>query len=109
MAVELLDQNGDTATEEIKLPAPTAWPIVLAFGISLVFAGMVTSGAISALGAILAIAGSVGWFRDVLPHEAHEVVHVVRQVPVVRTTRHEVDRIEIEPGLRRAWLPVEIY
>jgi hypothetical protein len=109
MAVELLDQNGDTATEAVKLPSPTAWPIVLAFGISLVFGGMVTSGAVSVLGAIVAIAGAVGWFRDVLPHEAHEVVHVVRQVPVVRTTRHEVDRIEIEPGLRRAWLPVEIY
>ena len=34
------------------MPAPTAWPIVLAFGITLLFAGMVTSGAVSVLGAI---------------------------------------------------------
>jgi hypothetical protein len=109
MAFEWFERSGDHDAEIVGLPAPTAWPITLAFGISLVFAGMVTSGAISVLGAILAIAGAVGWFRDILPHEVHEVVHVVRQVPVVRTTRHEVARIEIEPGLRRAWLPVEIY
>ena len=49
------------------MPAPTAWPIVLAFGITLLFAGMVTSGAVSVLGAVLAVAGAVGWFREVLP------------------------------------------
>ncbi len=58
------------------MPAPTAWPIALAFGITLLFAGLVTSAAVSVLGAIVAIAGAVGWFRDVLPHEAHETVAV---------------------------------
>ncbi len=52
-----------------RLPAPTAWPIVLAFGITLVFAGLVTTASVSILGAILAASGYVGWFRDVLPHE----------------------------------------
>ena len=44
------------------MPAPTAWPIVLAFGITLVFAGMVTSEAVSVLGAILAVAGASAGF-----------------------------------------------
>ena len=44
--------------------------------VTLLFAGLVTSGAVSILGAIVAIAGAVGWFRDVLPHEAHESVPV---------------------------------
>jgi hypothetical protein len=97
------------ADDSIKMPAPTAWPIVLAFGITLLFAGLVTSEAVSVLGAVLAIAGAVGWFRDVLPHEAHESVEVAQQVPIVTTVRREVARIEIAPELRRAWLPVEIY
>jgi hypothetical protein len=109
MTVEFTDENGEHAPERVELPAPTAWPIIFAFGIALLSAGMVTSEAVSALGAILAIAGAVGWFHDVLPHEAHETVQVVRQVPVVTTMRHEVARMEIAHGLRRAWLPLEIY
>src|ERR1051325_10228713 len=58
----------------LEMPAPTAWPIVLAFGTTLLFAGLVTSASISILGAVLMVVGAVGWFRDVLPHEAHEAV-----------------------------------
>ncbi len=109
MADELFEPKLESAPDTVEMPAPTAWPIVLAFGITLLFAGLVTSEAVSVLGAIVAIAGAVGWFRDVLPHEAHESVPVVRQVPAVTTMRHEVARMEIAPELRRAWLPVEIY
>ena len=109
MAVELVNQGSEKGPDTIEMPAPTAWPIALAFGITLLFAGLVTSEAISVLGAIVAIAGAVGWFRDVLPHEAHELVPVVPQVIEVRTTRHEVARIGIALELRRAFLPLEIY
>ena len=109
MAVELFNQNCESATDTIKVPASTAWPIVLAFGITLLFAGLVTSEAVSILGAIIAVAGAVGWFRDVLPQEAHESVVAVLQVPGVTTMRREVARIEITHELRRAWLPVEIH
>ena len=71
MAVDLLDQNDEGTPQTVEVPAPTPWPIVLAFGLTLLFAGLVTSGAVSILGAILAVAGAVGWFRDVLPQEAH--------------------------------------
>ena len=109
MAVESLNRSSEMAPDTVEMPAPTPWPIVLAFGITLLFAGLVTSAAVSVLGAALAIAGAVGWFRDVLPHEAHETVPVVRQVPAVTTARHEVARMEIAPELQRAWLPLEIY
>ena len=68
------DQPGIPSTLEV--PAATMWPFVLAFGTTLLFAGLVTSGSVSVLGAVLMIAGAVGWFRDVLPHEAGEVVPV---------------------------------
>ncbi len=32
----------ETHVRTVHLPAPTAWPIVLAFGITLLFAGLVT-------------------------------------------------------------------
>ena len=109
MTVEVGQENGENASNTVEVPAPTAWPIVLAFGIALLVAGLVTSEAVSVLGAIVAIAGAVGWFRDVLPHEAHESLQVSTQVPAATTLRREVARVEVARELRRAWLPLEIY
>jgi hypothetical protein len=92
-----------------ELPAPTVWPFVLAFGITLLFAGLVTSASVSVLGAILFVAGAVGWFRDVLPHEAHESVVVLEEQAVIATTRHEVARVAVRDEPKRAWLPIETY
>lgn len=105
----------DSATTTIKdsnrveLPAPTAWPLVLAFGITLVFTGLVTSEAVSFLGGVLVIAGAVGWFRNVLPHEEHEFVPVAPELQVIATTRRDVARLKIANQPQRAWLPLEIY
>lgn len=109
MAVELLNQRGDRGIETVETPARTAWPISLAFGITLMVTGLVTSEAVSVLGAVVAIAGAVGWFRAVLPHEAHEMVLAERQTPTITTMRREVARVEIAGTMRRAFLPVEIY
>ena len=94
----------------VELPAPTAWPIVAAFGVALLFTGLVTSASVSILGAILMIFGWVGWFCDVLPHEKHESVPVSQEVIPVVTSRPEVARVDLitrEP--HRARLPLEIY
>jgi hypothetical protein len=94
----------------IELPAPTAWPIVAAFGVALLFAGLVTSASVSILGAILMVSGWVGWFCDVLPHEKHESVPVSDEMIPIVTTRPEVARVDLitrEP--HRARLPLEIY
>src|SRR5262249_61979704 len=65
----------------IEVPAPTAWPIVLAFGVCLLFGGLATNAYVSILGAAAMLAGLGGWFRDVFPREAHEAVPVVGAVP----------------------------
>jgi len=104
-----LNPKTTSAPANIPLPAPTAWPVVLAFGMALLFAGFLTSVAVSTLGAILTIAGCVGWFREVLPHEQHETVPVVTEAVPVVTERREVVRIEIVPEMHRARLPIEIY
>lgn len=94
----------------IEMPAPTAWPIVLALGIALLFAGLLTSASVSVLGAVLALTGTVGWFRDVLPHEKHEAVAVVEGVAAVSTRRQRVARVAwANQELSRARLPLAIY
>ena len=93
----------------VNLPAPTAWPIVLAFGVTLLFAGLLTSASVSILGAMLFLTGCVGWFRDVLPHEKEETVEVREEAPVVSTLRREVERLSVAPHLSRPLLPLETY
>ncbi|HEX5236107.1 MAG TPA: hypothetical protein VFW25_12335 [Silvibacterium sp.] len=94
--------------EKIHLPAPTAWPFAMALGITLGFAGIVTNAGISVLGAVLAIAGAVGWFRQVLPHEAHENIPVVVEETVIETTRREVEHVVVDEH-HREHFPVETY
>jgi hypothetical protein len=94
---------------ELEVPAPTAWPFVLAFGSVLLFAGLVTYAPVSVLGAVLAVAGCVGWFREVLPHEHEVVVPVVVEEFRPTTLRRVVERVPIAADQVRAWLPVETY
>lgn len=98
----------DTHVETIHLPAPTAWPIVMAFGVMLLFAGLVTSVVVSILGAVLTVCAAVGWFRQVLPHEAHEDIPVIVQDIVIETTRPEVERIIVDEH-HREHFPLETY
>lgn len=101
------DQNRVPST--VILPVPTAWPVVLAFGITLLFAGLVTSEVVSILGGLCSLVGAVGWFRDVLPHEAHESVSTVGELLPIVTARTEVSRVPITADLPRAFLPLETY
>ncbi len=76
-----LEQHHGEAAERtdqshIELPAPTFWPIVFAFGLTLLFAGLVTHWAVSAVGLIIAVRGMLGWWKNVIPHEEHEEVPI---------------------------------
>jgi hypothetical protein len=93
----------------IEMPASTAWPLVLASGFTLVFAGLLTSVSLSVLGLVLAVAGCAGWFREVLPREQEMTVPVVAEEVRIATERKAVDRVPVSPDLVRAWLPLETY
>jgi hypothetical protein len=108
LAAEQLDQRS-RAPREIEVPAPTAWPFVLAVGFALLFAGLVTSLSVSVLGAVLAVAGSVGWFREVFPRQHEVTVPVVPEDIVIATERHVVERVPVAADQLRAWLPVHTY
>src|ERR1019366_2606916 len=104
-----ISSNTNATPDTIDVPAPTVWPIVLAFGITMLFAGLVTDESVSILGAIVSIVAVIGWFRPFLPHEAHESLPIVSEAPATVLARREVQRIEIDSEARRAFLPREIY
>jgi hypothetical protein len=108
LSAEQLGQS-PRGPREIEAPAPTAWPFVLAFGFTLMFAGLLTSASVSVLGTVLALVGCVGWFREVLPHEHEVIVPVVPEEIRVTTERRVVERLPIAADQLRAWLPVETY
>ncbi len=98
----------DTQTHTIQLPAPTAWPILLALGLTLVFASFVTSPALAVLGTIISIVSIIGWFREVLPHEHHESVEVSIEIEPVLHAGRKVARIQMDET-HRAQLPLKIF
>jgi hypothetical protein len=91
--------------EVVQVPAPTAWPLVLALGVTFGFAGLVTNVGISILGAVLIVSGCVGWFRQVWPHAQHVAVPVKIQKFAFTSVRTKVARIEVDES-HRARLPV---
>src|SRR6478672_2641936 len=108
LATEQLNKTSRTPPM-IEVPAPTAWPFILAFGTTLLFAGLVTSMSVSVLGAALALTGCVGWFREVFPHQHEEAVQIVPEEIRLMTGRRVVERIPVLPDQLRAWLPVRTY
>ena len=107
-SVEQVGQNSQSP-QKLEVPAPTAWPFVLAFGSTLLFAGLVTSASISILGAVLALVACVGWFREVLPQEHEIAVPIVAADVRIATERRAVERVPVADEQVRVWLPVHTY
>ena len=82
--------------EVVHLPTPTAWPLVLALGLTFGFAGLVTNVGISILGGVLILAGCFGWFSQVWPHAQHIAVPVKVQKFQYTSVRTKVARIAVD-------------
>jgi hypothetical protein len=94
--------------DDIVLPAPTPWPMVLSFGLSLMITGMVTQWVISLLGLILTLRAMVGWFFDVFPHEKHISVAIQAGVVEIVSTRTTREQLPIDVNHRKL-LPIETF
>ena len=99
----------DPARDTVIVPAGTAAPFVMAFGITLLFAGLVTHVALSIVGLVLACAGAVGWFREVLPIEHREAIAIEPEAVPGVMPRPAVAHLAVGEALHRARLPVEVY
>lgn len=101
--------GGHEATEGfVNLPTPTIWPMILALGISLSIAGLVTHWVITLLGVCLTLRSVVGWFSQVLPHEQHEPVAVSTEVVTISSDRICSVHHPVAQG-RREVQPLESY
>jgi len=92
----------------VVMPAPTAWPFAVALGVALIFAGLLTGPAVSVLGVLLYVVGGVGWFREVLPHERHELVAVVPATKPEIVPARAVTRLRVASQVPRTWLPLKV-
>src|SRR5258705_12577223 len=105
------DNTKSDLPSHIDLPAPTMWPMVTAFGIALIATGLVTNLAVSLTGLAIALAGAVGWWRDVLPHEKHEHVPVLPPGARAVSVEHSPSTVEYlklgEMG-HRVRIPAEV-
>jgi hypothetical protein len=105
-----MNANGqETTASLLQVPAPTGWPLVAAFGLTLVFAGLLTHVMVSTLGAVTLCLGLVGWFRQVLPHEIHETVALETKELVLPPPGPKVRHLQVGELDHRARLPLAIY
>ncbi len=103
-----MEHKNETGHAGVHMPLPTVWPLVLALGLALIIAGMVTHVAVAVLGLLLSLVSAVGWFRNVLPHEAHEIVDAPIEPIQLMSVRTSIDRIPVEP-MHRKVIPVESF
>jgi hypothetical protein len=95
----------------IELPAPTAWPLVAALGVTLMCGGLVTQAMVSAVGVLLALIGAIGWWREVLPRE--RVEHIPLRPPAERArpvvpSPAAVEHLRVGEAGHRVRVPVEV-
>jgi len=99
-----------SAPEHVALPAPTAWPAILALGLTLMAAGLLSSNIVSLFGIAISIVAGIGWARQVLPHDRHEMASVSATPVQIAASHRKVSRMAAaEATPHRARLPLEIY
>jgi hypothetical protein len=102
------EQNSDS----ILVPAPTAWPFIAAFGITLIVSGLITHVAVSAVGVVTLLCAAIGWWYDVLPEQKEELVPVSaaeRSPMALPKTSMAVDHLITGIGGHRVRIPEEIH
>ncbi len=99
---------GELTHHQIHLPEPTAWPILLAMGLVLCGASLITNYGIGILGVLLTVVSAVGWFRDVLPRERHEAIEVQEEIVSVSASSVQVRHVQIDET-HRAQLPLKTF
>ena len=98
-----------TNDKVIKVTASNGGALVAAFGLTMVFAGLLTHVMVSILGATALLAGLIVWFREVLPHEAHEAIALEKEELAVAQPTPKVRHLAVGELGHRARLPLQIY
>lgn len=108
----MVEEKRPSEDEAIEMPTPTAWPLLAAAGVTLGMSGLVTNGIVSIVGVCLFVAGAIGWFRDVLPHERHEAIALrplAQRARVVSAVPQVVQHLRVGEASHRMRIPVEVH
>lgn len=112
MALNTHGEAGErTEQSSIEMPAPSSWPMVLAFGIVLLAGAFVTNYVVGVVGLAIALRAAIGWWREVIPVEQHESVAVdpaLRPAPILIEAR-SVIRLQVGEERHRMRVPQEIH
>jgi hypothetical protein len=103
--------TGGREPRAIALPASTVWPMVLALGLTLTFAGLVTNVLVSGVGVVLALVAGIGWWRQVFPTPRHALVPLEQpgeRARPITPARAAVDRLRAGEAGHRVRVPVEV-
>ena len=106
------DRQDPAGRESVEMPRATAWPIVLALGITLLGAGLATSLALSVVGAVLFVFGLGGWIGQLLPGRGHRHEPLVEPALRPRPVAEKPGTVDqLRPGLAgyRFRLPEKIH
>lgn len=106
------DAERTNTQELIAVPAPSAWPLVTAFGLTLTLAGLVTSFGVSVVGVLIVLRGAIGWFREVFPEPKEELVPLEgteSPAPIVVASPRRVDQLRPGAEGHRVFIPVKVH
>lgn len=106
------DSPASAGADSVEMPRPTAWPIVLALGITFLGAGLATSPALLVVGAMLAVIGLGGWIANLLPGQGEMHVHLVEPEVRYRGIAAKPKSVEVlQPGMagHRFQLPQKVH
>ena len=100
-----------TREHTIVVPAPTVWPMVTAFGLTLLFSGLVTHVIVSAVGVVVLARGAVGWWHDVLPVERHDLydISAAAHDPAIHVSVRVVEHLAAGVGGHRVRIPAAVH
>ena len=107
-----MTQPNNHNTNSVEMPTPTAWPIVLAMGVTLVASGFVTSLALSVVGAFLLLVALVGWIGQLLPGQGHMHEPLVDESQRPQPATPQAGTVEqLRPGMpgHRFRLPEKVH
>ena len=106
------NHSPDEHAAHIELPAPTSWPIIFAFGLTLGLAGLVTSLAVTAVGLVCVLISVLGLFKDVFPSPQHVYVPLKpldERPAAIKTTGRSVRNLHVGQDGHREHLPVKFH
>ena len=101
----------EKVSSSIPVPAPTAWPFIAAFGITLTFTGLVTHPAVSMVGVMVLLRAAAGWWFDVLPEQKEEaaLVRISERSWAEPKSSSAVDHLAAGVGSHRVRVPVQVH